>query len=80
MLGCRIKVNRSLVGPRPAGGGALHKGHSKRSYSVFILISEKTMENFERLGRQARPGIESGTSRLPVLNAEPFDHWWGKTH
>ena len=25
------------------------------------------MENSERLGRQARPGIEPGTSRQPVL-------------
>ena len=27
------------------------------------------MENSERLGRQARPGFEPGTSRLPVLSA-----------
>ena len=26
-------------------------------------------ENSERLGRQARPGFEPGTSRLPVLSA-----------
>ena len=26
------------------------------------------MENPERLGRQARPGFEPGTSRLPVLS------------
>ena len=26
------------------------------------------MENSERLGRQARPGFEPGTSRLPVLS------------
>ena len=30
--------------------------------------SEKTTENFERLGRQARPGFEPDTSRLPVLS------------
>ena len=26
------------------------------------------MENSERLGRQAQPGFERGTSRLPVLS------------
>ena len=36
---------------------------------------EKTTENSERLGRQERPGIEPGTSRLPVLRAEPLGHW-----
>ena len=36
----------------------------------------KTTENSERLGRQALPGIESGTSRLPVTSAEPLSHWW----
>ena len=35
------------------------------------------MENSERLGRKARPGIETGTSRLPALSAEPLRHWWG---
>ena len=35
------------------------------------------MENSERLGRQARPGIEPGTSRLPALNVEQLHHWWG---
>ena len=38
-------------------------GLSKRSYR----FSEKTTENSKRLGRQARPGIEPGTYRLPVL-------------
>ena len=33
-----------------------------------MRVSEKTTENSERLGRQARPGLESGTSRLPVLS------------
>ena len=42
-------------------------GLSKRSQPVFKRISEKTTENSERLGRQARPGIEPGTSRLPVF-------------
>ena len=30
-------------------------------------VLEKTTENSEQLGRQARPGIEPGTSRLPVF-------------
>ena len=39
-----------------------------------MRVSEKTTENSERLGRQARPGFEPGTSRLPVLSvtAEPL--------
>ena len=41
---------------------------SKGSYPVFTRVSEKTTENSERLGRQARPGLEPGTSRLPVLS------------
>ena len=28
------------------------------------------MENSEQLGRQARPGIDPGTSRLPILRGE----------
>ena len=32
-----------------------------------MRVSEKTTENFEQLGRQARPEIEPGTSRLLVL-------------
>ena len=34
------------------------------------------MEISERPGRQARPGIEPRTSRLPVLSSEPLRHWW----
>ena len=33
------------------------------------------MENSERIGRQARPRNEPGTSHLPVF--EP-SHWWGQ--
>ena len=33
------------------------------------------MENFERLGPQARLGIEPGTYCLPVLTTEPLRHW-----
>ena len=33
-----------------------------------MRVSEKTSENSEQLGRQARPGFEPGTSRLPVLS------------
>ena len=35
-------------------------------------ILEKNTKNSERLGGQARQGIEPGTSRLPVLCAEPL--------
>ena len=40
---------------------------SKGSYPIFTRVSKKTTENSERLGRQARPGIELGTYRLLVL-------------
>ena len=56
------------MGPGPIGGvpsvGALSKG----SYPVFTRASEKMKENSEMLGRHARPGFESGTSRLPILS------------
>ena len=41
---------------------------------VFTRVSGKTMENPERVGRQARVGIELCTSRLPLLrgSAEPL--------
>ena len=35
------------------------------------------MENSERLGRQARSGIEPGTSRLPVLNRRKVQQLMG---
>ena len=44
-----------------------------------MRVSEKNTENSERLSRQARPGFEPGTSRLPVLSVTtlplvgPFD-------
>ena len=49
---------------------ALSGGLSKGSQPVFTRVSEKTTENSERLGRQARPGFEPGTSRLPVLSVK----------
>ena len=56
------------MGLGPIGGMPSVGGLSKESYSVFTQVSEKTTENSERLGRQARPGFETGTSRLPVLS------------
>ena len=46
----------------------LRVGLSKGSQSVFKRVSEKSTENSKRLGRQARPRLESGTSRFPVLS------------
>ena len=37
------------------------------SLPVFKRISEKTTEISKRLGRQARPGVEPGTSRFQVF-------------
>ena len=59
-------------------GSALCGSISKASKPVFTRVSEKTTENFERFGRQVRPGIEPGISRQPVLSAEPLHYWWDK--
>ena len=59
------------------GGGALCGYLSKGSFPVFRRVSEKAMENFERLGRKAQPEFECGTFRLSVLSAEPLHCWWG---
>ena len=40
-----------------------------------MQVLAETMENSERLGQQGRPGIGPGTSRLPVLRAEPLGYW-----
>ena len=45
-------------------------GLSKGSEPIFMRVSEQTTENFERLSRQAR----TGTSRQPVMIAEPLGH------
>ena len=55
-------------------GRAVRRSLCKGSQPVFTRVSEKTMENSERLGQQARPGIEPGISRLPALSAEPLRH------
>ena len=40
----------------------------------------KTTKNSERLGRQAPPGIETGTFRQSFLSAESLRRWWGREH
>ena len=64
----RFEVDCLGVGATwPTGGmpsvGIILKG----AKPVFMRVSEKTTENSERLGRQERPGVESETCRLPVL-------------
>ena len=54
----------------------MDEGLSKRSYPAFTGVLEKTTEDSERLGQQARPGIEPDISRLPALSEEPLRHWW----
>ena len=44
-----------------------------------MSFGKKNTENSKRLGGEARPGIEPGTSRLPVLSAEPLHQMWGFT-
>ena len=72
-----FKANFLLVGPGPIGGMHCVGGLSKGSYPVFSRVSLKATENSERQGRQARPGFEPGTSRLPVLSVT-LRHWWGQ--
>ena len=42
-----------------------------------MRVLEKITENSEQLGRQVRPGIEPGTSHLPILRKESLGHLWG---
>ena len=55
---------------------ALRGGLSKQPQPLFTLVSEKTTENSERLVRQARLGIEPGTSSQQTLSTKPLRHWW----
>ena len=64
-MGCRNKANCPHVGPGPRGN-VLREGLFKGSQPVFMRVPEKTTENSERPGRQARSEIELGTSRLTV--------------
>ena len=51
---------------------------SKRSLPYLRKFRKKlrVRKHTKTLGRQARPGIEPGTSRLPALSAEPLCHSW----
>ena len=66
MLCCRDQPNGPHVRPGPMGRVTSVGGLSYGSKPVFTRVSEKTSENSERLGRQSRLRIESGTSRLPA--------------
>ena len=67
-IDCRLKANCPLMGPGAIGGVPTVGGLSKGSYPVFTRVSEKTTENSERLGRQARLQIKPDIFRLPVFN------------
>ena len=74
---CRVKASFPLVGPRPAEE-VPSLGVFLRDPSLYLRkFRKKTTENSERLGRQARPGIQPGTSRQPVLCAELLSHSFG---
>ena len=66
-----FKANCPLVGPGPIDGKHLRGGLSKGSLPVFTRVSEETAENSEWRGRQGRPEIEPGPSRLSVLSFSP---------
>ena len=75
-LSCRVKAYSKHVGPGQTGK-VLYVGLFLRSQPAFTQVSEKTKENSEWIVRQARPGIELDTYRLPVLRTEHFGHCWG---
>ena len=65
LVGCRVEGRLSHWGPRRVGGMP-SVGVFLRDPSPYLReFRRKTAENSERLGRQARPSIEPGTSRLP---------------
>ena len=66
-VGLQVKSQLSAYGTWAYGRSTLRGDLSKGQYSVFMQVSEKTTENSERLGRQARQGFEPGSSRLPAL-------------
>ena len=60
-------------------GGVPSVGVFLRDPSPYLReFRRKQRKNSERLGRQARPGFEPGTSRLPVFRTEPYSHLWGQ--
>ena len=75
-VGCRVVELRLLIRwfDRACRVSALRKVLRCPSLHV-IKFRRKPRENSERLGRQARPGIESDTSLLPFFSAEPLGHW-----
>ena len=66
LVGYRFECNCPLVGPRTISGSPPWEVFLRDP--VFTRVSEKTTDNSERLGRQARPGFEPGTPVLPVLS------------
>ena len=77
MVSCRLRAICPLLVPEPIGGVPNRGGLSKGSQPVLTRVSEKTTKNSKRLGRQARPGIEPVTFRLPVQMAEPLSYQQG---
>ena len=93
LFGCRVEANCPLVRLEPVWGvlsvGDLSKGPKPMdgmpSVEVFLKdpspylreFWRKPWGNSKRLGRQAQPGIEPGTSCLSALSAESLRHWWG---
>ena len=75
-----LQVLRPIVrlGTWAYGRRALRGGISKRSWPVFTEVSEKTLGNSERLGRQTEPWIEPGTSCLAALSAELLCYRWSQ--
>ena len=64
------------MGPGPVRGVPSVGGFLKYPNDIYASFGENHGK-LRKLGRQVRPGIEPGTSRLPVLRAEQLGHWLG---
>ena len=65
--GRRFECRLSLMGPRRMVGVPSVRGLSNGSQPGFTRVSKKSTKNSERIGRQARPEIEHGNSRLQAF-------------
>ena len=71
---CRLIVRLSHEGPRPISGVPSVGVFLSDSSPYLSEFPEKLRKTTERPSRHEWPGIEIGTSCLPVLHAEPLCH------
>ena len=66
------------IGVMPSVGVSVGRGgvFIRDSCPYLLEFWNKTMENSERLGLQARAEIEPGTFCQPAMRPEPLGYWW----